>query len=145
MMVFSHRITPSRPYIHFGEEVMAAGYDAVWFLFNGKPWDIGRFYRPDGSWTGYYIDVLEPVHWDGADPGTLEPLVDLFLDLWIAPDGRFAVLDEDELEAAVLANWITAGIATRAREIMAGIVAETESGTFPPEVVRVYNRGALHP
>lgn len=49
---------------------------------------------------------------------TLEPIVDLFLDLWIAPVGRFEVLDEDEFEEAVARGILTEQQTDRARSVL---------------------------
>lgn len=135
-MILSHTIQPSKPFHFRAEPVIAAGYTSVWFLFNGKPWDIGRFYRPDGSFTGFYVDVLEPVRWEDASPNTLQPLMDLFLDLWIAPDGAYQVLDEDEFAEAVERAWITPAQTAHARRVLDDLIAETEAGRFPPHLVR---------
>jgi predicted RNA-binding protein associated with RNAse of E/G family len=135
-IILTHRITPSAPLQYNGEFVMEDGYRAVWFLFKEQPYDIARMYRPDGTWTGYYVDVLEPVHWDGNDPHSLQPLVDLFLDLWIAPDGSFRVLDEDELQAAIERGVITQQQAGQARETLADVVARARRGDFPPPLAQ---------
>lgn len=137
-IILTHRITPSSPLEYHGQPVMESGYRAVWFLFKNQPYDIGRMYRPDGTWTGYYVDVLEPVHWDGSDPRSLHPLVDLFLDLWIAPDGGFKVLDEDELQAAIESEAITTGQAKQARETLADMIAAVRGGEFPPPIAREF-------
>ncbi len=100
-IVMAHAYSPSKPVIYSGEIVLDVGYWGIWFLFKNRSFDTGRVYRPDRTWMGYYVDVLEPVQWRGSDPSTLEPITDLFLDLWIAPDGNYMVLDEDELEDAV--------------------------------------------
>jgi predicted RNA-binding protein associated with RNAse of E/G family len=137
-IILEHEARPSKPLNVGGEEVMASGYRVVWFLFNGKPYDIGRFYRPDGTWTGYYVDILEPVRWQDADPDTLEPIVDLFLDLWITPDGEGLILDEDELEEAVRQKAIPPERAGRAREVAERLLEATLRGDFPPEIVRKF-------
>ncbi len=138
LIVVAHDLAPSRPLHYGGVPVLAAGYGAVWFLFKDQPFDVGRIYRPDGTWTGYYVDVLEPVRWQDADPHTLDPLVDLFLDLWIAPDGGHLVLDEDEFAAAVRLGHLTPAQAAHARAVLDALVAATARGDFPPEVVRTY-------
>ncbi|MDR7481283.1 MAG: DUF402 domain-containing protein [Armatimonadota bacterium] len=137
-IVVAHELFPSRPLEYGGERVLEAGYWAVWFLFKGRPFDVGRVYRPEGTWTGYYVDVLEPVRWQGADPTTLEPLVDLFLDLWVAPDGRQAVLDEDEFAAAVDRGHLTRAQVARARSVLRDLTEATARGEFPPAVVREF-------
>ena len=65
-IVLAHRVYPSRPFLYRGEEALGTDYLIVWFLFKDQPFDVGRFYRPDGTWTGYYADVLEPVPTDTA-------------------------------------------------------------------------------
>jgi predicted RNA-binding protein associated with RNAse of E/G family len=117
---------------------MAAGYHAVWFLFNGQPFDVARFYRPDGTWTGYYADVLEPVNWDGNDPETLQPIVDLFLDLWIAPDGKHLVLDADEFEDAVSDGYLSEQQIDHARSTLQELIDQTAQGLFPPPSVQEF-------
>ena len=138
MIIVAHELAPSKSLKSFGETVMDAGYRAVWFLFKDQPYDVGRIYRPDGTWTGYYADVLEPVRWKGSDPMTLEPIIDLFLDLWIAPDGRFEVLDEDEFKEAGARGNITAYQIDHARGVLQDLVHATQRGSFPPAVVREF-------
>jgi predicted RNA-binding protein associated with RNAse of E/G family len=138
LIVVRHEISPSKPLRHLGEVVMDRGYQAMWFLFKDQPYDVGCFYRPDGTWTGYYSDVLEPVRWRGADPKTLEPLVDLFLDLWIAPDGGYVILDEDEFAEAIEAGRLTEEQITHARRVIEELTEATRRGLFPPQVVKDY-------
>lgn len=143
-IVLTHDLSPSAPLYYGGEEVLGHDYRAVWFLFKDQPFDVARVYRPDGTWTGYYADVLEPVHWTDADPYSLQPLVDLFLDLWITPEGKWQVLDEDELDAAIETRAITADAAARAREVLDGLVRATRSGDFPPAAVRQFGLEGSH-
>jgi predicted RNA-binding protein associated with RNAse of E/G family len=117
---------------------MAAGYLTVWFLFKERPYDVARVYRPDGTWTGYYADVLEPVRWQGDDPQSLEPIVDLFLDLWIGADGAYLPLDEDEFDDAVRQAWITQAQAAAASTALADMIQATRRGEFPPVEVRQF-------
>lgn len=135
-IVLADRAHPSKPLRLGGEEVMGHGYWMVWFLYKGQPWDIARFYRPDGTWTGYYVDVLETVRWEGANPATLQPLVDLFLDVWIAPDGNTLVLDEDEFQAAISGGVVTASQQEHARTVLSDLLARIQEGSFPPVDVR---------
>lgn len=137
-IVVAHESSPSKPVEYFGERVLDAGYWAVWFLFKNRPYDVGRFYRPDGTWTGYYADILEPVRWERANPATLEPITDLFLDLWIAPDGKHLVLDEDEFQEAITLGSLTTAQIQHARRVLQDLIEATEGGTFPPAVVKEF-------
>jgi uncharacterized protein len=138
-IVVAHEYSPSKPVTHCGEIVLDVGFWGIWFLFKHRSFDVGRVYRPDGTWMGYYVDVLEPVQWKASDPSTLEPITDLFLDLWIAPDGKYMVLDEDEFEEAVNLGYLTRKQADHARSVLQELVMATERGEFPPAVVRDFS------
>jgi predicted RNA-binding protein associated with RNAse of E/G family len=144
-LVLTHVVHPRQPVVELGSEtvILEAGSSIVWFLFKGRPYDVGRFYLADGTWTGYYVDITEPVSWQGADAGTLQPVTDLFLDIWIAPDGRIIVLDEDELEEALQRGWITREQHRHTLRVRDMLLAEIEVGTFPPEVVVSWDRHSL--
>jgi len=138
IIVTSHESSPSKPLEYLGEIVLDAGYGMVWFLFKDQPFDVARVYHPDGTLTGYYTDILAPVRWEGSDPTTLEPIVDLFLDLWIAPDGRYIVLDEDEFEDAVRLGNLTREQVDHARSVLRELIEAIERGEFPPPVVKEF-------
>jgi len=137
-IVLATELSPSKGVHYLGESVMSVGFWAVWFLFKGRPFDVGRVYRPDGTWTGYYVDILEPVYWEGSDPNTLQPLTDLFLDIWIAPDRNYMILDEDEFEEAVRLGHITPPQTSHARNVLQELVEATERKDFPPTLVREF-------
>jgi predicted RNA-binding protein associated with RNAse of E/G family len=134
-LVLTHVVHPRKPAVHLGREVLVDGSRIIWFLFNNKPYDIGRFYRPDGAWTGYYVDITEPIRWTGADAGTLEAVIDLFLDVWIAPDGNHEVLDENEFEGAIESGHLTAQQVATARASLADVLSAVATGQFPPPQV----------
>jgi uncharacterized protein len=52
--------------------------------------------RDDDMLKGWYCNVGRPAVWDA--PNAIS-YVDLALDLWVTPDGRQTVLDEDEFDA----------------------------------------------
>lgn len=115
-----------------GKIALEVGSDAVWFTFPGKWHDIGRFHRADGEFTGIYANILTPPIIESD--GTWET-ADLFLDIWIDPEGRLAVLDEDQLSEAEAKGWVSGAEAARAREEVAWIEKEFEAGRWPPQVV----------
>jgi predicted RNA-binding protein associated with RNAse of E/G family len=55
--------------------------------------------RDDDSIKGWYCNIGHPMVWD--EPQVIS-YIDLYLDLWITPDGLQSVLDEDEFEEAAL-------------------------------------------
>lgn len=139
-IVLEHELRPSTPLRIEEQTVLDDGYSGVWFLFQGCPWDIARVYHPDGTWSGYYVDVLRPVRWQGDDPDSLEPLVDLFLDLWITPEGHTYLLDQEELDAAVRTGGIALEEARTAQAMASHLLSESEAGRFPSDFVSAWER-----
>jgi predicted RNA-binding protein associated with RNAse of E/G family len=67
--------------------------------------------REDGGLKGWYCNIGKPAMME--DEGVLS-YVDLALDLWVAPDGRQSVLDEEEF----LGMEMDPATRTRAREAL---------------------------
>jgi predicted RNA-binding protein associated with RNAse of E/G family len=116
-----------------GRIALEAGSDAVWFTFPGVWHDIGRFHRADGTFTGFYANVLTPpvIQAEG-----LWQTTDLFLDVWVNPEGKLTVLDEDQLREAEEEGWVSGTDAARAREEVKRIEREFGAGRWPPQVVQ---------
>ena len=112
--------------------VLETGSEVIWFTFPGAWHDIGIFHRADGSVTGTYANILTPCVFE---EGGIWRTTDLFLDLWIHPDGRVLTLDEDELDEAEVKGWVDADTARRAREEVGTLSAQAEAGTWPPKIV----------
>jgi len=115
-----------------GAIALETGSSIVWFTFPGVWHDIGRFHRADGTFVGYYANVLTPPVMEGRVWHT----TDLYLDVWVAADGKVLLLDEDEFEEAVGRELIDAATATRAREEATCLIAGAENGTWPPPIAR---------
>lgn len=115
-----------------GEVALETGSSVVWFTFPGSWHDVGRFHRADGTFTGFYANVLTPVDIDGRVWHT----TDLYLDVWLSAQGEVLLLDEDEFDEAVGRELIDPATAERARAEAASLVASAHAGSWPPEVVR---------
>ncbi len=114
-----------------GDVVLELGSDIVWFTFPGAWHDIGRFHRADGAFTGLYANILTPPTFDSTGWDT----TDLFLDIWMAPDGTVVLLDEDELDEALGKELLDRETAARARDEAHRLLRDAEAGTWPPAVV----------
>ena len=62
--------------------------------------------------------------------------VDLFLDLWVSPDGSYEIQDEDEFETALEKGSIGTELAEKAQNALNDLIDEVTSGRFPPEFVQ---------
>ena len=130
VIVTTQRIKPSSPIIIDGMTVLGDNYRAVWFVFANRWYDIGKIYNLEDHFTGYYCDIILPM----KRTDTHFEITDLFLDLWVSPDGSYQVEDEDEFESAIVQNWIQTDLANQARKALQDLIAEIESGAFPPEI-----------
>jgi len=134
LLIMQHTIRTSKPLEINGRKVIDDGYGAVWFIYRGEHHDIGVIRDRADDFTGYYCDAILPmVSRDGA-----YEITDLFLDLWISPDGQTIVLDEDEFADAISKGWITGDEARIAREEIDRMALGVSEGTFPPKRVRDY-------
>lgn len=115
-----------------GDVVLEHGSDVVWFTFPGAWHDVGRFHRADGTFTGIYANILTPAEIDGDEWHT----TDLYLDVWLAPDGTVMVLDEAELDEALGREWIDRALAERALTEAGRLVEGVKAGSWPPPVVQ---------
>ncbi len=115
-----------------GHVALETGSSAVWFTFPGRWHDIGLFHRADGRFVGTYANVLTPpdIHADGTWHTT-----DLFLDLWIGPDGRLQVLDLDQFAEAVAQGWLDGDTRKAAEAEVTRLTAGFNEGAWPPPVV----------
>ena len=77
-------------------------------------WVLKRSYhRTDGALIGELYNVQTPAE---IEPGVVR-YVDLEVDVVRMPDGRVAVVDEDDLDAAVRVRGITPDLAEKARTV----------------------------
>jgi hypothetical protein len=115
-----------------GRVMLESGARAVWFTFPRAWHDVGRFHLADGTFTGYYGNILTPPVIAGREWRT----TDLFLDVWVPAGGAATLLDEDEMDAALASGHIDAVTAATARAEADRLLGLARRGAWPPEVVR---------
>lgn len=121
----------SRPATVEGRVILEPGAPIVWVSYPGRWYDVGRFHLADGTFTGFYANILTPV---AMRPGRWET-TDLALDVWLGADGDLRILDEDELDEALRRGWIDDDRADHARQEAAALVTAARQGTWPdPDV-----------
>ncbi len=97
------------------------------YHFYQETFDILEFRDEDGGLLGYYSDIVTPLRRVGRE----YYLTDLFLDLWLAPDGAVRELDWDEFEAAANAGLISPEQQQTARRTLDRLKQEIAAGHFP--------------
>jgi GrpB-like predicted nucleotidyltransferase (UPF0157 family)/predicted RNA-binding protein associated with RNAse of E/G family len=133
VVVGEGRIASVHRVVFDGEVVMAPGYQIVYFELIGKWFSVGKIRDVQGKFKGYYCDIVTPPRL--LADGGLE-LTDLFLDLWVSPDLRYKVLDEEELEEAYRKGWIVEQLYERAKKELKRLVASVEKQEFPLQAVK---------
>ena len=108
--------------------VMTEGGSVVWHINPPAWYDVGLFYLPDGTFTGYYTNLVTPYESDGDDWRA----TDLFLDLWTDLDGNHQWLDEVEFTEARDAGLLTENQAIRVTGERMRIMSMMPSGEWPP-------------
>lgn len=73
------------------------------FFWRRRPYSLYRMAGPDGRRIADRYDIVDGVRFGRDEVSYL----DLLLDIWIAPDGRVRVEDEDEVEEAVRAGKLS--------------------------------------
>ena len=114
--------------------IQEPGAPIVWYVFPNAWYDIGRFHLADGTFTGYYINLIAPPQL-GERYWTI---YDLCLDVWLDPSGNCVVLDQDEFDEAVDSHWIDTTTAERVRHELDDVLQKLATGRFPPDVVQRY-------
>ena len=130
VIVTTQRVKPSSPIIQNGKKVLADNFAVVWFVFTNLWYSVAKVYNLDNEWTGYYCDIMKPVKRSVDAFGKLDcfEITDLFLDLWINPDGTYQIQDEDEFEEAVREGIIDAELKKKAWNVMKTLIDEVEAG-----------------
>ena len=142
VIVTVQRVKPSSPIIQKGQTVLDDNFSVVWFVFTGLWYGIAKVYNLNNEWTGYYCDIMEPVKRDtdvARKPNYFE-ITDLFLDLWINPDGTYEIQDEDEFEEAVREGVINTKLKKKARGALKALIVEVKSGHLEYRLQEVMRR-----
>jgi protein associated with RNAse G/E len=90
-------------------------------------YNVFRFMEPSGGLRNYYCNVNIPPTYDGR----VLSFVDLDLDIVVAPDLSYRILDEDEFEANALRYEYPAAVQERAHQAVAELRELIEAREFP--------------
>lgn len=118
-----------------GTTILSAGAPVVWSVFPNEWYDVGRFHLTDGTFTGCYTNLREPMHIDGTD----WRCSDFFLDHWLPVGGAGTWLDEDELDRAIDQELLDDATHTRLLAERRSIDIALQQGSWPPPITREIN------
>jgi protein associated with RNAse G/E len=112
--------------VDLGFTTFRRGDEFIEFYYFDRWYNVFQISAPDGTLKGWYANVGLPAELK-PELGELV-YVDLALDVWTHPDGKFIVLDQDEFEALLGEHVELADAAERGRETLLSLV---EAGRLP--------------
>jgi predicted RNA-binding protein associated with RNAse of E/G family len=121
-----------RPLMAGDEMIVEGSFSGISYNFWDQWFNVISVYDEDLVFKGYYSDVLTPIQ----KTWTLVTTTDLFLDLFMFPDGRWKVVDEDEFEQALEKGLMDEGIARNARAAIEAMSEKARAGQWPPDIVK---------
>lgn len=98
------------------------------YTYLKKGWKISKFYDKDKKFLYWYCDII-----DAQIKDEEYILVDLLVDIKVYPDGRYEILDEEELDEALNEGLITKEQKDEALNKLNALLEIIKKGEFPPK------------
>lgn len=116
------------------DAAVVSGPGYVWFRFWALAHDqvLERYYGAQGQLIGTQIDVCMPP--TGDERGWRAK--DLYLDIWVSPDGRVTLSGEARFDQAVRQGLLSHQEVEYAEDHVRRLTAGIAQGRFPPPIVR---------
>ena len=120
-------LNPSKPLIIEESVLLDKNFIGVWYCTYRDWHDVGAVYDCEKNFKGYYCDLCSPIE---KVPDGYE-ITDYFLDLWLFPDGRYLVLDQDEFSNAIGKGWMSQKQIAQTKEELDDLIESVESKEYP--------------
>ncbi|MCA1643516.1 MAG: DUF402 domain-containing protein [Acidobacteria bacterium] len=106
---------------------VAVGTLSTEYYWTDRWYSVFRFREPGGGLRNYYCNVNRPAEFDGR----LLTFVDLDIDVLVAPDFSYSVLDEDEFEAHAARYEYPPEVRRRVPRALSELIELIEDRRFP--------------
>jgi len=106
---------------------LARGTQSMEYYWLDRWYNVFRFHEPTGELRNYYCNINVPPVFDGR----LLSYIDLDIDILVAPDLSYSILDEDEFEANAAHFNYPASVREGVRAALLELTAMIESRRFP--------------
>jgi protein associated with RNAse G/E len=97
------------------------------YYWTDRWYSVFRFREPDGRLRNYYCNINQPARFDGSNL----TFVDLDIDVLVAPDFTYTVLDEDEFERHAAEFNYPPALHTQVHDALAELLSLIERREFP--------------
>lgn len=105
------------------------------YIFLKEGYKISKFFDNDSNFAYWYCDIIEYAYDEAEDTHLF---TDLLLDLKIYEDGKYEILDMDELVEAYNKNMITIEQVLKAFRSLSNLYELLKNKKFPPEICNKY-------
>lgn len=106
------------------------------YTFLKKGYKISKIFDNDGNFIYWYCDIIEYTYDEEKDEYIF---IDLLADVKVYPDGRFEVLDFDELSEVYNKKIISGEQLLNAIKSVNVLIEMVQNNLFPPEICDKYN------
>lgn len=113
--------------IHDSLGTIAAGTHSLEYYWLDRWYNIFRFAQPNGGLRNYYCNINVPPAFDGE---TLS-YVDLDLDILVAPDLSYQLLDVEDFESNAVLYGYSAELQASARQAVNELISMIQLRAFP--------------
>jgi protein associated with RNAse G/E len=110
---------------HLG--TIAPGTLSTEYYWTDRWYNVFRFREPAGPLRNFYCNINTPAEFDGR----VLSFIDLDVDVLVAPDFSYRVLDEDEFAINAVRFGYPPQIQRRAHEALNELITLIEKGQFP--------------
>ena len=104
------------------------------FYFMDKWYSVIKYFMDHRNALGYYININKPPRMENG----IITIEDLFLDIWVAPDYSYSLLDVDELEMARQQGIIDHCLYTKVLETSKEVIDLIKGRKIPDEFMVNY-------
>ncbi len=109
----------------FDEITIHPGDLLIQYFPRGEWFYVQEYLTPSGQIKGWYCNIATPLQMEGSSITTR----DLVLDMFVSPDGKYKVLDMDELEERK--SLLQVGFLEKILEARNKLIRMIEKGEFP--------------
>ena len=131
-VVTCQSLNPSKPLTRDNSVLLDKHYMGIFYCPFDDWHDIGAIYNREKHLTGYYVDICSPIQ--KVPDGYV--MTDFFLDLWIYPDNRYLVLDQDEFDTAMKYGWMSRQQITNAKTELSKLIRKIRSHNYPTSHIK---------
>lgn len=106
---------------------IAVGTHSLEYYWLDRWYNVFRFVQPDGRLRNYYCNINAPPTFDGE----ILSYVDLDLDILVAPDFSYRILDVEDFESNIKRYGYSVEVQTNARRAVDELLTLVETRAFP--------------